>query len=242
METKLSQPRVSIVTVTFNARELFRKTAASVISQRYPQLEWVVADGGSTDGTVEEIRRVAGHIAQWVSEPDRGIYDAMNKATAMATGEWVLFLNAGDTLAADDVLSRIFATDRSQADVLYGDVVKNGRVKPAPKVYKPYHRMTFCHQSSLARRRLLISHPFNTAHRLSADLEFFLTQWRLGARFSYVGLPIADFDTTGVSNTRRSDGLRDNMRVLRSVWGFPRCLPGIMRLAVPYILCRLKGK
>lgn len=234
--------RVSVITVTFNAADNLERTLRSVAGQHYDSMELIVVDGKSTDGTLDIIHRYAGNITKWVSEPDKGIYDAMNKGVRMASGEWIIFMNAGDTFAADDVLQRIFAQPHDDADIIYGDVVKGGEIKKAPSEYYLYHRMLFCHQSSLARRSLLLACPFDTTHRLSADLKFFLTQYLRQARFCYVGIPIANFDTTGVSNTRRSAGLRDNMRVVSEVVPLPQKLKFILRLLVPYIMCRLRGK
>lgn len=249
-----TSPLVSVITVTFNAADNLERTLRSVLSQRYEPMEVIVVDGKSTDGTVNIIHRYERNITKWVSEPDGGIYDAMNKGVRMASGEWVIFMNAGDTFAADDVLQRIFVEPEcgikddsrcrslDNADIIYGDVVKDGSVKKAPASYRLYHRMLFCHQSSLARRTLLLTCPFDTSHRLSADLKFFLTQYLRHARFLYVGFPIANFDTTGVSNTRRSEGLRDNMRVVSEVVPFQKKIMCLLRLMVPYIMCKLRGK
>lgn len=238
---EVPQPTVTVVTVTFNAAQLIERTLLSVERQQYAPLETIVVDGGSTDGTLDIVRRHEGHITKWVSEPDGGIFDAMNKGVRMASGEWVIFLNAGDTFAAADVLARVFAVRRN-AGILYGDVVKDGVVKKAPAHYRLYHRMLFCHQSALTRRQLLQDCPFDVRHRMSADLKFFLMQWQRHSRFEYVGMPIADFDTTGVSNARRSVGLHDNMRVMSEVVPVPQRWLCLLRLAVPYLMCRIKGK
>ena len=101
-------PLISVITVCYQAAEPLQKTILSVRQQYYQPLEFIVVDGGSTDGTRDIIARHQDIITRWVSEPDRGIYDAMNKGVSMATGEWVIFMNAGDTFAANDVLLRIF--------------------------------------------------------------------------------------------------------------------------------------
>lgn len=242
-KTSETHPRVSIITVTYNAEPLLERTLQSVLAQRYADKEIVVVDGQSSDGTVAVIKRHAAAIQSWISEPDKGIYDAMNKGVRMATGDWILFMNAGDTFASDDVLQRLFdAVDPAQADVVYGDVVKGGVVKAAPRQYRLYHRMLFCHQSVLTRRSCLVDTPFDIRHRLSADFKFFLLQYQRGARFQYVPLPVSVFDTGGVSNRSRSKGLLDNIRVVCEVIPFPQRLLFVARLAVPYLMCRLRGK
>lgn len=235
------QTTVSVITVTYNAAAMLERTLRSIEAQRYKKMETIIVDGKSKDGTVDIIRKHEGAISKWVSEPDGGIYDAMNKGVRMASGEWIIFMNSGDTFADDDVLERIFST-RQDADIIYGDVIKGGNVKKAPEKYYPYHRMLFCHQSSLTRRKLLLDCPFDTSHRLSADLKFFLTQYFRHAGFHYVGFPIANFDTTGVSNSRRSAGLLDNMRVISETVPMPQRFVFLLRLMVPYVICKIRGK
>ncbi len=244
MLSSMSQPRVTIVTVTYNAGELLPRTLDSLCRQQYGQKEIIVVDGRSTDGTVDIIRQYADRIDRWVSEPDGGIYDAMNKGVRMATGEWIVFMNAGDTFAADDVLGRVFSAEwpTDKADIIYGDVMKDGQVKVAPDTYRLYHRMLFCHQSAIVRRSELMDSPFDIRHRLSADLKFFITRYRRGARFLHVGIPVADFDTSGVSNSHRSAGLADNIRVMAEAMPWTLRVQSVLRLLVPYVVCRLRGK
>lgn len=235
-------PRVSIITVCYNAAAQLLPTLQSSVAQDYPNKEIVIVDGGSTDGTADIIQQHKHHIDRWVSEPDGGIYDAMNKGVRMATGDWVIFMNAGDLFAATDVLSRIFQSDRSRAGVLYGDVVKDGTVKVATAQYRVYHRMLFCHQSSLVRRELLLRTPFDTSHRMSADFKSFLMLHQQGVRFEHVGFAIAVFDTSGVSNVRRSAGLKDNLSVLAETVPLAKRWRHTLSLWLTYIVCRLRGK
>lgn len=244
LDNSCHKPKVSIVMVTYNASGLAEKTLNSLEAQDYEAKEIIVVDGKSVDDTTDIIKRHAlkGTIAKWVSEPDGGIYDAMNKGVAMSTGDWVIFMNAGDVFASNDILSRVFMQDHTDADVVYGDVVKDGEVKKAPDHYYLYHRMIFCHQSVFVRRKCLLDTPFDTRHKLSADLKSFLTLYQRGARFSHVAVAVAVFDTSGVSNRQRSKGLRDNISVVCETIHFPLRLKFVARLAVPYLMCRLKGK
>ena len=100
------QPTFSIITITYNAVRLVQ-TLLNVLSQSYPNIEYIVIDGGSTDGTVDIIRRYESGLAYWVSEPDKGIYDAMNKGLQKATGDYVWFINAGDTLCSSDTVQSV---------------------------------------------------------------------------------------------------------------------------------------
>ena len=166
----------------------------------------------------------------------------MNKGVSRCSGQWVIFMNAGDTFATDDVLHQVFSNKWDAADIVYGDVVKDNHVKAAPAHYRLYHRMLFCHQCVFVRRQCLVDIPFDIHHRLSADYKFFIQQYQQGARFQYINMPIAIFDTTGVSNSKRSSGLFDNIKVVCETIPFPQRIKFVARLAVPYIMCRLKGK
>lgn len=239
---KKSQPKISIVTVVFNDRDGLSRTIDSVVAQQWSGKEYIVVDGGSTDGSRELIEERSDVIDRYVSEKDRGIYDAMNKGAAMATGDFVIFMNAGDTFAATDVISRVFAVDGApEADIVYGDVVKGGVVKPAGEAVNS-HRMFFCHQSCFARRAVLVEEPFDISHRMSADFKWVKTMIKQRRRFVKTDVAVAVFDTGGVSNRNRSAGLADNIKVVREMdsllWQV-RLLP---RLIVPYIVCRLRGK
>jgi len=104
------RPTFSIITVTYNAERWLERTILSVLSQSYPNIEFIIVDGASKDGTVDIIKQYEPGIASWVSEPDKGLYDAMNKGLRMATGDYVWFINAGDTLYTSDTLQSIVAS------------------------------------------------------------------------------------------------------------------------------------
>lgn len=238
-------PKVSIVTVTYNAGQLLEKTLANIEKLKYDNKEIIVVDGHSTDNTMMIVKRYAGMgiVTFYVSERDNGIYDAMNKGVRMCSGEWVIFMNAGDLFASDNVLQLVFGKKQQwEADIIYGDVVKNGEVKQAPANYYLYHRMIFCHQSVFVRRSCLLDIPFDTRHKLSADLKFFIEQYQRHVRFMHIGIPISIFDTSGVSNSQRSKGLYDNIRVVCETIPYPQRIRFVMRLLVPYIICKLRGK
>lgn len=242
--TKLNIPKISIITVTYNAGIMLEKTLNSIQKQQYGNKETIVVDGKSTDNSLTVIQRYTGNgtVTQWSSEPDKGIYDAMNKGVNRCSGQWVIFMNAGDTFASDDVLQQVFSNEWDDVDIVYGDVVKDEHIKTAPEHYHLYHRMLFCHQCVFVRRQCLVDIPFDISHRLSADYKFFIQKYQKGARFQYISTPIAIFDTTGVSNSKRSSGLYDNIRVVCETIPVPQRIKFVARLAVPYIMCRLKGK
>ena len=118
------QPTFSIITITYNAVRLVEQTLLNVLSQSYPNIEYIVIDGGSTDGTVDIIRRYESGLAYWVSEPDKGIYDAMNKGLQKATGDYVWFINAGDTLCSSDTVQSVVSKlqkRKALPDIIYGE-------------------------------------------------------------------------------------------------------------------------
>lgn len=242
----MTKPEISVVTVCRNAFEALRVTADSVLSQSYPGIEYIIVDGASTDGTPAFLESLGDRV-RYVSEPDRGIYDAMNKGAAMATGEWVIFMNAGDTFYADDTVERVFGSDdHAGYGVVYGDVAKGADsehlvVKRAGEPHNS-HRMFYCHQSAFYRRDEVVAEPFDITHRMSADIHQVKRLYKKGVRFKRVDVPVAVFDTGGVSNVRRSDGLRDNISVVRELDGFIDRLRLLPKLYVPYLMCRLRGK
>ena len=118
-------PIITIVTVCLNNKDMLKKTVCSVKAQDYPHIDYLVIDGASTDGTRDFLSNE--RILRWISEPDSGIYNAMNKGIRMAKGDWVIFMNAGDTFVTSDTISKIFSQGQ-EADVIYGDVVKDNLI------------------------------------------------------------------------------------------------------------------
>ena len=234
-----NRPKVTIVTVCFNAGEALAMTMDNVLSQQYEPMEYIVIDGGSTDGSIEEIKKRGKRIDRWVSELDGGIYDAMNKGAAMATGDWVMFMNAGDTLAEDHVLERTMIRADMTADVIYGDVLMDGRLLHAHP-FTNAHRMCFCHQSCLTRREALGDKPFDTHYRLSADFLFFKLLGLRGGKFCYVNIPLSRFDSGGVSNTNRDKALMENADIVRHTDTFAERVRLLPQLYYTWFFCRLK--
>ena len=115
--------KLSIITINFNNCEGLQKTIESVVSQSFKDFEWIVIDGGSTDGSRELLEQYADHITYWVSELDKGVYNAMNKGIKVAKGEYVNFMNSGDVYASASILEDVFSTSHT-ADVLYGYMMR----------------------------------------------------------------------------------------------------------------------
>lgn len=231
---------VTVVTVCRNVLESLKKTVDSVLVQKYDRLDYVIIDGASSDGTLQYLESISDSRVRFVSEPDKGIYDAMNKGIGLAQGEFVIFMNAGDTFFSDDVIGRFFPT-YSDSDVVYGSVVKNGIVKPAENPHNG-HRMYFCHQCVFTRIECLKQFPFDISHRMSADFKQFKQLFKAGAKFTRTDIPVADFDTSGVSNVQRSKGLADNISVIKETDSFFDRLKLLPRISFTYYICRLRNK
>lgn len=200
------RPRVSVVTATFNARDALETTLASVAAQSWRDLEHVVIDGGSTDGTAAVLES-AGAQVRWLSEKDGGIADAMNKGVAMARGEWIIVLHAGDTFVDADSLAGAMSRVSDGIDILTCGILYGGRKTDTVMVHRnPRQRLTFkalLHQGTLCRRTVFERlGGFDTGFRVGMDYEFFLRARAEGARFGRDPLILARMDDSGVSAQR----------------------------------------
>lgn len=233
--------KISVITVCFNSLEMLKKTMQSVETQTYTNIEYIVIDGNSTDGTPEYLKNYNGKLTKYVSESDKGIYDAMNKGVNMSEGDYVIFLNAGDLFAENLTLEKIFDGKTYDSDVIYGDVIKNGRVKPAEKPHNA-HKMYFCHQSCFTKLECLKQFPFDTKYKMSADFNFFKILTLNNKIFKQLDLPVSIFDTTGVSNTKRSKGLKENINIVKEHDDFINKLRLLPRLYFVYWYAKMRGK
>jgi len=219
-------PLITVITVVLNAKTNLEKTICSVAEQDYPEIEYLVIDGGSIDGSADVIRQYhPSVISKWLSEKDKGIYSAMNKGVEMATGSWVCFLNAGDVFADSTIIRKIAEAVHSaqeQPDIVYGNILvrKPGMSRFAERIAQSprnSHRMYFCHQSAFVRLALLRQYPFDERYKLSADLKFFKQCRSSDKQFLQLNFPIVIFDTFGLSNTDRERGLRENISVVKEM-------------------------
>ena len=150
-------PLISIITVVFNGDEYIEQTINSVISQSYDNVEYIIIDGGSTDKTLDIIKKYENQIDYWVSESDRGIYDAMNKGTSLANGEWLNFMNAGDWFYSKDIFLLIADSNTSDANFIYGN--HESRYPTTQAIHKAglledfWKGMVFCHQSFFCQKK-----------------------------------------------------------------------------------------
>lgn len=217
---------ISVITIVWNRREGFERTAESLLAQTYPHFEWIVVDGGSTDGGLDVIKHHAHRMAWWCSEPDNGIYDAMNKGLARASGDYVVFMNAGDRFASPCVLTRvaelIAASPQPPAAVMGGTVMEFPGGKTyyrAPKDPERYlwYSMPAYHQAIYFRTDDHKKVPYDPALKVSADYRAVARLCRNPARCVVVDEPFSCNESGGDSTSHKLfwTKMRDCMAVQR---------------------------
>lgn len=201
-------PVVSVVTVVFNGAATLERTIQSVLAQDYPSIEYIIVDGGSTDGTLDLIKRYEDRLVYWVSERDKGIYDAMNKGVALCTGEWVALINADDWYEPNAVRRVIEAVkDRPAVNIVHGDIwihYPNGhkKVKHAKQsgFLLRYWEMVLNHPSFFVRRAYYAGRPFDASLRVSGDHKWTVQAWiESSGQFLYLPIVLANFTAGGAS-------------------------------------------
>lgn len=204
-----SKPLITVVTVVYNGAEFLEETIKSVIEQTYDNVEYIIVDGGSTDGTLDIIRKYEHAIDYWVSEPDKGIYDAMNKGIDLGSGDWINFMNAGDLFFECETLTKVFSngSDYSDANVIYGDhevrYPNKTKIVKAGKVCNLWKGSQFCHQSAFIRLMYHKANQFNLCREIAADFEFFYKASSVGLCMRYYPIVLSKVSSGGVSDSRR---------------------------------------
>ena len=198
------QPLISVVTVVLNNVNLLEETILSIINQTYKNIEYLLIDGGSVDGTLKIIQKYEEEIDFWVSEPDKGIYDAMNKALKIAKGDFLIFMNSGDILYSDDTLSR-FANSISNLDAIYyGNAIYKDRLNKENSlrggIFNKYRlsKTNICHQTIFFSRKAYKSNFYNLKYNLFADWAYNIALFRK-YNYKYIDQIIAYYDANGKS-------------------------------------------
>jgi glycosyltransferase involved in cell wall biosynthesis len=210
-------PRISVITVSLNNRAGLEKTIISVLAQRDVTIEFILIDGGSTDGSLEIIRRYEGQLTSWISEPDRGPYDAMNKGISFARGEWINFLNSGDVYSSPDSLAAIMPNlQKNDIDAVYGDSIADygdfrvfRKAGPFKDIWKG---MVFSHQALFMRKSILEKEKFDTGLKKIADYDLVLRCLKDPERVVYEPVTMVTCDAFGISNRRQAHIVRDYYR------------------------------
>lgn len=243
-------PVISIVTVTYNAEKLLPRTLESVFRQSYKSIEYVLVDGASTDGTLQIVETHRSRFAKVISEKDKGIYDAMNKGLRLATGDYVLFLNAGDELYDDQTLEKVFSS-ASDADAYYGDTMivddsgrELGGRRLSPPVNMTWKSLQFgmcvSHQSFIAKRSL--AGEYDLKYKISGDIDWTIRVLKQSRNAVHAGIFISRFLEGGTSAQRRKEGLKERWDVMVDHYGFFRTCFNHALIAFRFIWHRISRR
>lgn len=243
----MKSPLISIITVCYNALPEIEYTILSVINQTYSNIEYIIIDGGSTDGSIDIIKKYENKISYWVSEPDNGIYDAMNKGISLANGEWINFINSGDKFHNSTSLNAMFCKNvPDDKIVLYGDtclsVYDHKFFYAASPIEDMQRRIPFCHQSTFVRAKYIKKHPFDLKFKVAADyklfyniytshenafhyMPFIISDYKFGDGFSLINDHIRINECRAINGTdiKRIEKIKYHLRFLLIV--IKKCLP-----------------
>ena len=225
-------PKFSVITVCYNAQATLEDTIQSVIAQTYHHVEYIIVDGASKDRTLSIINRYRDRITTVVSEPDKGLYDAMNKGLCLATGDYVCFLNAGDSFHEDDTLQQMVHTLRELTelpDVLYGEtalVDAEGHFVRMRRLQAPEHLtwhsfrqgMLVCHQAFFAKRTL--AEPYDLRYRFSADFDWCIRIMKKSKVLHNTHLTLIDYLEEGMTTRNHKASLHERFRIMAKHYGW----------------------
>ena len=227
MPATTAAPPLSIILVCKNPGPRLHAALASVWEQLHVHPEIIVIDGASTDGSREWLTAQRARLATLISEPDAGLYHAMNRGVALATGEWLLFLGADDRLVGDMVLSESLNwMNKTEAGVAVGEIAyHDGRIYRLRSDVNPCARNFVHHQGTFYRRSLFAENDaFDTSLAVMAAYEFNVRLWKNRVRFKPIPLRIAACGTGGVSDAGHWPGYREEITVRHRYFSFGRCL------------------
>ena len=221
------QPKLSVVTIVYNNVRDIERTMLSVLNQTYHNIEYIVIDGGSTDGTKDIIYNYKSRLAQFISEPDKGIYDAMNKGLSLATGDYVLFMNSGDELYAPETVAEVFETATS-ADIYYGETemfneqweTLGQRRHGVPEHFnwKSFkYGMSISHQAIYVKRS--IAEPFDLKYKYSADIDWIIRAAKNASSIVNTHTYVAKYLVGGLSKKKHLASLRERFDIFTKYYG-----------------------
>lgn len=219
---------ITVVTIVWNDLAGFLKTKESLNRQTFHDYQWVIIDGASTDGTANAATDLKGENIISVSEPDNGIYDAMNKGLKLSTGEYVVFMNAGDLFFSENTLKTVAKKiTEEDPDIIYGDSIdadeRNNKYfhKKARGHKKINYGMFACHQSIYYKNPKAKGIQYSTEYKIAGDYEFTARALKASQRILYIAEPLSIFDSTGISNSRALLGRKENWRIQKEILALP---------------------
>jgi glycosyltransferase involved in cell wall biosynthesis len=208
MSQDRQKPKVSIVTVVLNSHKLIAQTLESVLNQTYSDIEYIVIDGGSSDGTRDIIQQYGDKIQQIIFEPDNGIYDAMNKSLKFASGDFILFMNAGDTFVSNLIVAEAVEKIKDRNSVYYGNALSyssGGTLETYKnKAFSKFRlaKTNICHQTIFYPREIFKKNEFDLKYKLYSDWEYNMRLFRK-VKFNYLDMNIAVYDMKGLTSFNR---------------------------------------
>ena len=220
-------PKLSVITIVYNNAIAIERTMLSVLNQTYGNIEYIVIDGASTDGTKEIIQKHSERLTQFISEPDKGIYDAMNKGLALATGDYVLFMNSGDEIYAPETVAEVFAAAPS-GDIYYGETEmfdENWKSLGQRRHRAPEHfdwhsfkfGMNVSHQAIYIKRSL--TEPYNLSYKYSSDIDWILKAAKKSSNIVNTHLYVAKYLVGGISKKKHLASLKERFKILSHYYG-----------------------
>lgn len=222
--------KFSVITCTYNAAGTVGSTLDSVSSQNYGDIEHIIVDGASSDDTMKIVAEKGARISRIISEPDKGLYDAMNKGINAASGDYLIFLNAGDVFHTVDTLSEVAEkiNDGSMPDIIYGQTaiidsagsIKRMRRLKAPENlnWKSFKRgMLVCHQSFYVRREIVI--PYNLNYRYSSDFDWCIKIMKQSSSFLNTEMILSNYLEEGLTTKNRRKSLMERFDIMRNHYG-----------------------
>ena len=230
-------PRLSVITIVYNNVRDIERTMLSVLNQTSSNIEYIIVDGQSTDGTVQIIQKYQHKLSHFVSEPDKGIYDAMNKGLALATGEYVLFMNSGDEIYSTDTVSRVFSM-KPEADIYYGEtemfnqqwqsIGRRRHKAPERFTWRSFQfGMSVSHQAIYIRRA--ITEPFDLKYKLSSDIDWIIEAARKARKIVNTRMFVAKYLVGGMSKTKHQQSLVERFHIFNRHYGL---IPNLINHAV----------
>ncbi|GHV05516.1 glycosyl transferase [Spirochaetia bacterium] len=242
-QSRDNKPLITVITVVYNGKDTLEDTILSVIHQTYENTEYIIVDGSSSDGTLDIIKKYEDKIDYWISEPDEGLYYAMNKGIDLARGKWLNFMNSGDLFYNNTVINEIFGSPRAYKNIIYGNTIykiEKDAELVYPKISDIVKKMPFCHQSSFTEYELMKKYKYDTSYKLAADYNFLYSLYVKGIVFEYVNITVSVFEAEGgVSARRRTMYNKERIRARgEKIYSFHNILVSL-NLYVRYILKKL---
>lgn len=238
--------KISIITITYNAARWLERTMLSVLAQTSQDYEYIIVDGASTDGTVDIIKRLEPQFKgrlSWHSEPDKGLYDAMNKGIERAVGEYVWFVNAGDEIYSPSTLAHMIAAATDETHIIYGKacivnaegvkVSEHHKVTPPNLQRKHFlNGLVVCHQAIVVSRT--IAGKYNTDYRICADYDWCVRAVSASKQNVYLDEYVCKFLTEGVSKKQRKRAWKERFRIMCTHFGIARTLWAHVLIVLKY--------